>query len=96
LLVVNLDTLGFYHYQAGIGSFYHGNELLLGNRSGLRLKDDIGGIIFNGARTFPEDFANWSLLWTERVFRDGWFMNGKIDEEEKYHEPATMTPLRKG
>jgi hypothetical protein len=46
-------------------------------------------------RPFPEDFAMRGLLWTENYFPDGWFANDKIDEEEKYHELASMTSQRK-
>src|SRR5208282_3650126 len=50
-------------------------------------KDDV--------RPFPEDFALRGLLWTENYFPDQWFTNEKIDEEEKYHERASMTAQRK-
>jgi hypothetical protein len=50
-------------------------------------KDDV--------RPFPEDFAMRGLLWTEGYFPEEWFTNEKIDEEEKYHELASMTADRK-
>jgi hypothetical protein len=50
-------------------------------------KDDV--------RPFPEDFAVRGLLWTDGYFPEEWFTNEKIDEEEKYHELASMTAERK-
>jgi hypothetical protein len=47
------------------------------------------------SRPFPEDFALRGLLWTEDYFPTEWFTNEKIDEEEKYHERASMTAQRK-
>jgi hypothetical protein len=46
-------------------------------------------------RPFPEDFAMRGLLWAENYFPDAWFANEKVDEEEKYHERASMTAQRK-
>jgi hypothetical protein len=46
-------------------------------------------------RPFPEDFAIRGLLWTDSYFPEEWFTNEKIDEEEKYHELASMTAERK-
>jgi hypothetical protein len=46
-------------------------------------------------RPFPEDFAMRGLLWTDNLFPESWFTNEKIDEEEKYHELASMTAQRK-
>lgn len=46
-------------------------------------------------RPFPEDFALRGLLWADNYFPDGWFTHEKIDEEEKYHERASMTDERK-
>ena len=50
-------------------------------------KDDV--------RPLPEDFALRGLLWAEDYFPSEWFTNEKIDEEEKYHERASMTAQRK-
>ena len=50
-------------------------------------KDDV--------RPLPEDFALRGLLWAEDYFPTEWFNNEKIDEEEKYHERASMTAQRK-
>ena len=47
------------------------------------------------ARPFPEDFAMRGLLWAENYFPDKWFIQEKTDEEEKYHERASMTAQRK-
>ena len=47
------------------------------------------------ARPLPEDFALRGLLWAEDYFPVEWFNNEKIDEEEKYHERASMTAQRK-
>ena len=47
------------------------------------------------ARPLPEDFALRGLLYAEDYFPVEWFNNEKIDEEEKYHERASMTPQRK-
>jgi hypothetical protein len=46
-------------------------------------------------RPFPEDFAMRGLLWAEDYFPKDWFIKEKIDEEEKYHERASMTAERK-
>jgi hypothetical protein len=46
-------------------------------------------------RPFPEDFAMRGLLFAEKYFPETWFTNEKIDEEEKYHERASMTAQRK-
>lgn len=46
-------------------------------------------------RPFPEDFAMRGLLFAESYFPEEWFANEKIDEEEKYHERASMTAQRK-
>ncbi|KAH6667759.1 hypothetical protein B0J14DRAFT_547891 [Halenospora varia] len=46
-------------------------------------------------RPFPEDFAVRGLLWAEGYFPSNWFTKKKIDEEEKYHERASMTAQRK-
>ena len=50
-------------------------------------KDDV--------RPLPEDFALRGLLFAEDYFTPHWFANEKIDEEEKYHERASMTAQRK-
>jgi hypothetical protein len=50
-------------------------------------KDDV--------RPLPEDFAIRGLLWADDYFPSECFMNEKIDEEEKYHERASMTAQRK-
>jgi hypothetical protein len=47
------------------------------------------------ARPLPEDFALRGLLWAENYFPAEWFNNQKIDEEEKYHEHASITTQRK-
>jgi hypothetical protein len=47
------------------------------------------------ARPLPEDFGLRGLLWAEDYFPVEWFNNEKIDEEEKYHERASMTAQRK-
>lgn len=47
------------------------------------------------ARPFPEDFAMRGLLWADNYYPETWFTNEKIDEEEKYHELASMTAQRK-
>jgi hypothetical protein len=46
-------------------------------------------------RPFPEDFAMRGLLFAENYFPEAWFLNEKIDEEEKYHERASMTAQRR-
>jgi len=46
-------------------------------------------------RPFPEDFALRGLLWADNYFPEEWFTHEKIDEEEKYHERASMTDERK-
>jgi len=47
------------------------------------------------ARPFPEDYAMRGLLWADKYFPENWFTNERIDEEEKYHELASMTAPRK-
>ncbi|KAJ8062034.1 hypothetical protein OCU04_009814 [Sclerotinia nivalis] len=51
-------------------------------------KDDI-------CRPFLEDFGMRGLLWTEKYFPERWFLNEKIDEEEKYHEFPSILDQRK-
>jgi hypothetical protein len=46
-------------------------------------------------RPFPEDFAMRGLLWADDYFPETWFRNDKTDEEEKYHELASMTAQRR-
>jgi hypothetical protein len=53
----------------------------------LPVKDDV--------RPFTEDFALRGILWADGYYPDSWFSNDKIDEEEKYHEVASMTTDRK-
>lgn len=65
-----------------------------------RTTDRISGDEFpqpekDDARPFPEDFAMRGLLWAEDYFPADWFTREKIDEEEKYHERASMTAQRK-
>jgi hypothetical protein len=57
------------------------------NKFPLPEKDDV--------RPFPEEFAVRGLLWTDGYFPKEVFTNQKIDEEEKYHELASMTAGRK-
>ena len=47
------------------------------------------------ARPFPEDFAMRGLLWADNYYPETWFTNEKIDEEDKYHELASMTAQRR-
>ena len=72
------------------------NTLLMSSET----KATIGGTTFpspekDDVRPLPEDFALRGLLWAEDYFPAEWFTNEKIDEEEKYHERASMTPQRK-
>ena len=46
-------------------------------------------------RPFPEDFAMRGLLWAANYFPQSWFLNKKMDEEEKYHELPSMLAQRK-
>ncbi|KAG4438346.1 hypothetical protein IFR05_006190 [Cadophora sp. M221] len=68
-------------------SGYETPGVIEGNKFPLPEKDDV--------RPFPEDFAMRGLLWAEDYYPNDWFTNEKIDEEEKYHERASMTPQRK-
>jgi len=68
-------------------SSYETSGIIEDDKFPLPEKDDV--------RPFPEDFAMRGLLWAEDYYPDGWFTNEKIDEEEKYHERASMTPQRK-
>jgi hypothetical protein len=49
-------------------------------------KDDI--------RPFPEDYAMRGLLYAEKLYPEKWFLGGRIDEEEKYHELPSMVDQR--
>ena len=68
-------------------SSYETHSVIEGDKFPLPEKDDV--------RPFPEDFAMRGLLWAEDYYPNDWFTNEKIDEEEKYHERASMTPQRK-
>ncbi|KAK3987453.1 EST/SMG-like protein 1 [Cladorrhinum sp. PSN332] len=46
-------------------------------------------------RPLPEDFAMRGLLWADRVYPSDWFVNDKIDDDEKYFEAASMAEERK-
>jgi hypothetical protein len=46
-------------------------------------------------RPFPEDLAMRGLSWGVGYYPDSWFANEKIDEEEKYHELASMAECQK-
>lgn len=70
----------------------------------LLVSCDTSGVIENNTfpspekddvRPLPEDFALRGLLWAEDYFPAEWFTNEKIDQEEKYHERASMTAQRK-
>jgi len=50
-------------------------------------KDDV--------RPFPEDYAMRGLLYTEKLYPEKWFLSEKTDEEEKYHELASMIDQRR-
>ena len=66
---------------------YETHSVIEGDKFPLPERDDV--------RPFPEDFAIRGLLWAEGYYPSDWFANEKIDEEEKYHETATMTDYRK-
>ncbi len=53
----------------------------------LPVKDDV--------RPFTEDFAMRGLLFADGYYPEKWFLNDKIDDEEKYLEVASMTDDRK-
>ncbi|KAF4466808.1 hypothetical protein FALBO_6334 [Fusarium albosuccineum] len=46
-------------------------------------------------RPLPEDFAMRGLIYSEDYYPSEWFMNDKIDEDEKYFELASMVEERK-
>ncbi|KAI0522182.1 hypothetical protein F5B22DRAFT_643204 [Xylaria bambusicola] len=46
-------------------------------------------------RPVPEDFALEGLLFVDSYFPSDWFVNDKIDDDEKYFEMASMTDVRK-
>ncbi|KAJ1335839.1 protein SMG6 [Microdochium nivale] len=48
----------------------------------------------NTPRPLPEDFAMKGLLWTNRYFPNDFFVDDKIDDDEKYFEVASMTDER--
>lgn len=46
-------------------------------------------------RPLPEDFAMKGLVWVDKYFPNNWFSNGKIDDDEKYFEMASMSEERR-
>jgi hypothetical protein len=48
----------------------------------------------SGSAPFSEDFARRSVLWRDEYYRDSWSENEEINEEQKYHELASMTEHR--
>lgn len=42
----------------------------------------------------PEDYAMRGLVYAEDFFPDGWFENDKIDDDDRYLEPASKTVER--
>ncbi len=48
-----------------------------------------------GRSPFPEDFAIRALFWAGGYYSEAYFTNGEIDEEEKFHEQASMKLWRK-
>ncbi|KAE8451547.1 hypothetical protein EG329_003620 [Mollisiaceae sp. DMI_Dod_QoI] len=68
-------------------SAYHLPDRIHAEDFPLPAKDDV--------RPFPEDFTLRGLLWADNYFPNDWFTYEKIDDEEKYHERASMTDERK-
>ncbi|TGO65625.1 hypothetical protein BOTNAR_0076g00190 [Botryotinia narcissicola] len=72
------------------------NTLLKSYKSLSRIEDDKFPLPEkDDVRPFPEDYGMRGLLWSEKYFPEKWFLNEKIDEEEKYHELASMLEQRK-
>ncbi|TGJ83662.1 hypothetical protein E0Z10_g5118 [Xylaria hypoxylon] len=46
-------------------------------------------------RPVPEDFALKGLVFVDNYYPPDWFLNDKIDDDEKYFEMASMTDVRK-
>ncbi|KAK4136928.1 hypothetical protein BT67DRAFT_195365 [Trichocladium antarcticum] len=46
-------------------------------------------------RPLPDDYALRGLIWAEQYFPAGWFINDKIDDDEKYFEVPSMMEERK-
>ncbi|KAJ8067032.1 hypothetical protein OCU04_004412 [Sclerotinia nivalis] len=57
------------------------------NKFPLPEKDD--------TRPFPEDYAMWGLLYTEKFYPMRWSLSEKMDEEEKHHELPSMVEQRR-
>jgi hypothetical protein len=49
----------------------------------------------SGLAPFSEDFAMRGLLWADEYYRDSWFENEEINEEQKYQGPASLTEQQK-
>ncbi|KAK4229586.1 EST/SMG-like protein 1 [Podospora fimiseda] len=47
------------------------------------------------ARPFPEDYAMRGLLWSESIYPSDWFVNDKINDDEKYFEAASLAEERR-
>jgi hypothetical protein len=71
------------------------NTLLVSCDSTATIENDTFPSEKDDARPLPEDFALRGLLWAEDLFPAEWFNNEKIDEDEKFHERASMTSQRK-
>lgn len=72
------------------------NTLLRSYKSLSRIEDDKFPLPEkNDVRPFPEDYGMRGLLWSENYFPERWFLDAKTEEEEKYHELASMLEQRK-
>lgn len=71
------------------------NTLLSSYTTPGRIEGEVFPSETDDTRPFPEDFAMRGLLWADDYFPERWFDKEKIDEEEKYHERASMTSQRK-
>jgi hypothetical protein len=54
-----------------------------------------GRVSSEAARPLPEEYAIRGLIWAETYLSDSFFLQSKIDDEEKYMEVASMTEERK-
>jgi Est1 DNA/RNA binding domain len=73
------------------------NTLLTGYQSYDRIESLTFPLPENGdvERPLPEDFAMRGLLFVDKYYRNDFFSNLKIDDDEKYFEQPSMTEERK-
>jgi hypothetical protein len=71
------------------------NTLIDSCKNYTRIEGDYIPHSESNPRPLPEDFAMRGLLWADKVYTSDWFVNDKIDDDEKYFEVASMAEERK-